>query len=176
MQKNDERPRPQLDYTLYHVSTKELRNPSPDHVPIKHEYGKGFYAFLNKNDAVLFGRQTGKRVLNQYKFNMQFLSNRCLEEPNEYALTNMFLIADDDYVNELRDGTHPYLIDFSGEDCISGPMLSKSLEVLKEKWNVCEMPIEQCADLAKEIPIQKIMVLRTPSAFGRLVFEKSEML
>ena len=176
MQKNEKITRPKLDYILYHVSEKELQNPRMDYVPSTHEYGRGFYAFLNKNDAVLFGRQTGRNVLNQYKFNIKNLSNRCFEELNEYVLVNMFLIADDDYINELRNGSHEYLIDLREEDCISGPMLSKSLEALKQKWNDCEMPIQQCADLAKEVPMQNIMVLRTPIAFGRLMFEKSEII
>lgn len=174
MPKSETEKRPELNYTLYHVSTKELRNPKTDFVPFMHEYGRGFYTFLNKKDAILFGRQTGRTVLNQYRFNIQGLTNRCFEEANEYALTNMFLIANDDYVSELREGTHPYLIDLREDDCTSGPRLSKSLEALKEKWDACEMPIEQCADLAKEIPMEQIMVLRTPAAFSRLVFEKSE--
>lgn len=161
--------------TLYHVSTKEIKAPDRSFVSIPHEGGRGFNLFFSKEDAILYGKQTGRDILNQYQFDSRNLMDGWLNEADATSLTNMFLIADDDYLNELRyDEEKPYLTDVRDCDFINGMMLTKALNGLKKKWNDCEMGIEQCADLAKELPLTYIITLKTQDAFDRLRFERSE--
>ena len=161
--------------TLYHISSKELRNPDRNFVSTPHEGGKGFNLFCSKEDAIMFGKQTGRNVINQYQFNSRYLMDGWLNTADAVSLTNMFLIADDDYLDELRNnGGRRYLADIRGCDFICGIMLTRALDGLKKKWNDCEMPIEQCTDLAKELPLTYIVTLKTADAFDRLRFEKSE--
>ena len=161
--------------TLYHISTKELRILDKDFVATPHEGGKGFNLFCSKDDAILFGKQTGRSVLNRYQFNSRYLMDGWLNEADAVSLTNMFLIADDDYLDELKyNENRQYLADIRGCDFICGIMLTKALDGLKKKWNDCEMPIEQCVKRIKELPLTYIVTLKTADAFDRLRFEKSE--
>lgn len=161
--------------TLYHVSTRELRHPDPNFISAPHEGGRDFNLFCDVKDAILFGKRTGRDMLNQYRFDGQWLTEAWLNEADAVSLTNMFLIADDDYADEMRwDPERPYLADLRNCDYICGMMLTKALSGLKDQWNACEMPIEKCADLAKELPLTYIITLKTSDAFDQLKFEKCE--
>ena len=114
-------------------------------------------------------------MLNQYRFNGQWLMEAWLNEADAVSLINMFLIADDDYADEMRwNPERQYLADLRNCDYICGIMLTKALSGLKDQWNACDMPIEKCADLAKELPLTYIMTLKTNDAFDQLKFEKCE--
>lgn len=164
---------PILDFTLYHVSDHEVHIQDPKHIPAVREYGKGFYLFMEKKDAEAYAEKTGRHVINSYHFNIQFLDNWWIDLMNARILTTMFLNMEDDYLDELKDPSVD-VEDLRGCDYFVAPMLQDGMKELEQKWKACEMPIDQCVDIAREMPFVQIMVLKTPKAFKKLKWVDSE--
>ena len=164
---------PQLDYTLYHVSDQILKDPVSMHIPETREYGGGFYTFLDKQDAINFAKKTGRHVINSYHFNIKRLQNTWITKLHRAILTTMFLNMEDLYMSELEDPSVE-LTRLQYDDYFVVPMLQDGMKELEQKWKACEMPIDQCIDLAKEMPFVQMMVLKTPKAVKRLEWLSAE--
>ena len=164
---------PQLDYTLYHVSDQILKDPVSMHIPETREYGGGFYTFLNKQDAIDFAKKTGRHVINSYHFNIKRLQNTWITKLHQAILTTMFLNMEDLYITELEDPSVE-VTRLQYDDYFVVPMLQDGMKELEQKWKICEMPIDQCVDLAKEMPFVQTLVLKTPKAIKRLEWLNAE--
>lgn len=164
---------PQLDYTLYHVSDQILKEPVSMHIPKTKEYGGGFYTFLDKQDAIKFAEKTGRHVINSYHINIKRLQNTWIAKLHRAILTTMFLNMEDLYMTELEDPSVE-LTRLQYDDYFVVPMLQDGMKELEQKWKACEMPIDQCVDLAKKMPFVQTMVLKTPKAIKRLEWLSAE--
>lgn len=60
------------------------------------------------------------------------------------------------------------------DDYFVVPMLQDGMKELEQKWKACEMPIDQCVDLAKEMPLTLVMILKTKKAIKKLEWLSAE--
>ena len=157
---------------LYHVSDVVVEKPDLQHYAQAYEFGKGFYLFVNREDALEFAQDRGLDVLNVYRFNAEGLTAKSVTlepEPRKWLdyVTLHYIDEDTPFgtVEEFFEEADVTIVEGNGVSMQLLPALSKFAVGGSE---------EPVVERARALHLPLVVMIRTEEALDALTFDHAE--
>ena len=158
---------------LYHVSDEVIEQPDLAHSSQAYEFGRGFYLFRDREDALEFAQDRGLDVLNVYKFDpekAQITASVTLEpEPRKWLdyVTLHYIDEDTPFgtVEEFFEEADVTIVEGNGVSMQLLPALSKFAVGGSE---------ESVVERARALHLPLVVMIRKEAALAAITFDHAE--